>query len=73
MLDIKHVTFMIMMMMMPMMLLLMIIIMMMMMMVMMTVMMMMIFDSDFQVQDITHVTWRKGDDVLDLHSEERVR
>ena len=26
-----------------------------------------------QVQDITHVTWRKGGDVLDLHSEERVR
>jgi len=24
------------------------------------------------VQDITHVTWRKGGEVLDLHSEERV-
>ena len=28
---------------------------------------------DVQVQDITHVTWRKGGEVLDLHSEERVR
>ena len=31
------------------------------------------FNHDAQVQDITHVTWRKGGEVLDLHSEERVR
>ena len=51
----------------------MMLLMMIMMMIMMVTTMMTKIKCDVQVQDITHVTWRKGGEVLDLHSEERVR
>ena len=56
------------------MMIMMMMIMMMRVLMMMTMMVVMTKINDHvEVQDITRVTWRKGGEVLDLHTEERVR